>query len=221
MRSRSLFSVSVLVAGLAMGAAPAVAVSPPAFDVLCDSVAGSAYCHPAHPGGRVLTYSELRTRINTFGAGRMSVMLVSGETRLGRNFELLDTALRVGRDTIPLRETRYIFMRASWPQWSSVASLAAGGTLLFGGVGLVVDGVQWMAGGDADLVSAMRGSIVGAALFGGLGLWLARDEVRVVVQAGKKPETVDAPPMYEHRAFPVASTGFPSASHAATVKSAW
>ena len=220
MTARAL-AVFVLFSGILAGAAHAAGSSEP-YDVLCDTVAGTAYCHPGHPGhpsGKRLTYPELRARVNTFGAGRMAVLLVSGETRSARRFAALDTSLRIGADIIPLRDIRFVYLRSSWPEWSTVASLATGGALLFGGFGMVIDGVQWMAGGDADLVSTWRGALVGAALFGGLGLWLARDEARILVQPGAAAETVGIPPMYEHLARPVAS-GTPSASQSVTAKSA-
>lgn len=192
-----------------------------AYDVLCDTVAGTAYCHPAHPQGKVWSYAELRKRVDGFGAGRMSVVLASGETRFGRDFGLLDSAVRFGTDTIPLHETRFLYLRSSWPQWSSVASLAAGGMLMFGGVGLVIDGVQWMAGGEADLVATSRGGLVGAILFGGLGLAFARDELGVRIQPGKSPETVSVPPT-NVPSTRVASSGIaPRATQATTTKSAW
>jgi hypothetical protein len=171
-----------------------VGMSRPPFDVLCDTAVGIRSCHPPHPGGAVLGYGEMRDKLDRFGAGTIYVQLISGESRSSRHFAAREGALVVGGEILAFDEIRYFIVKATWPEWRTVGNLAAGGAIFFGGFGLIVDGLQWVGGGKADVGATLTGGIIGAALFGGLGILLARDRYEVMIQEGRDQRMVLSDP---------------------------
>jgi|GEM_PF-4970663 len=163
----------------------------PRFDVLCDASVEVYSCHPAHPQGDVLKFDELKSKLNGFGAGTIRVSLENGETLTSRTFKALDGVILVGDATVRPRTINSLSLRSSWPQWGSVASLAAGGAMFFGGIGLVIDGVQWIGGGHGDLGATGRGAVAGAVIFGGLGVLFARETYTVMINEGVQQRTVE------------------------------
>jgi hypothetical protein len=71
--------------------------------------------------------------------------------------------------------------------------MAAGGAMFFGGVGLIIDGLQWVGGSGGDLGATWTGAVVGAGLFGGLGIIAARERYVVMIQEGLEQRIVNAP----------------------------
>jgi hypothetical protein len=188
MSFRRIFILALLF-GLAFPGTSA-SMSRPSFDVLCDTAVGIRSCHPPHPSGSVLGYGEMRDKLDRFGAGTIYVQLTSGESRSSRKFAARDGALMVGEETLAFDEIRYFIVKATWPEWRTVGNLAAGGAILFGSFGLIVDGIQWVGGGKADVGATLTGGIIGAALFGGLGILLARDRFEVMIQEGRDQRMV-------------------------------
>lgn len=97
----------------------------------------------------------------------------------------------VGDATVRPRDIKSLSLRSSWPQWRSVVSMAVGGAMAFGTVGLVIDGVQWIGGGNGDLGATGRGALAGAVIFGGLGVLFARETYTVLVREGVAQRTVE------------------------------
>lgn len=161
------------------------------FDVLCDSKVEVYSCHPPHPYGSVLNFEELRARLGGFGAATIVVKMRSGKTLTSHQFRTTEAALLLSGDTLLPRDIRTVYVKATWPAWRSVASMALGGAVLFGGFGLVIDGVQWVSGSGGDLGATGRGSLVGAALFGGMGILWARETYTVLIQEGLEQRLVD------------------------------
>jgi hypothetical protein len=171
------------------------------FDVLCDPRVEVYTCHPAHPQGRVLTFDELRTMLNHFGAGTISVALMSGANLSSRHFSAMESTLLVGGDTLQPKDIRFLRVTATWPNWPVVAQLALGGAMLFGGVGLVIDGLQWVGGGGGDLGAAWTGALVGTGVLGGLGILAAHKRLDVMIHEGIDQRRVLLPPIRSDEAL--------------------
>lgn len=181
---------------LAVQGAAVQDVPGPVYDVLCDAAVNVHSCHPAHPYGRILDFGALERRLNGFPAATMTATLVSGRTLSSRRFKVIEQVIIIGRDTLSPREINRLALRSTWPQWSTVADLAAGGALMFGGVGLIIDGLQWVGGSGGDLGATGTGALVGAGLFGGLGILFAREHYHVLIQEGWELRVVKGAPAH-------------------------
>ncbi len=166
----------------------------PVYDVLCDATVEVYSCHPAHPYGRVLDFTELERTLNRFPAARISATLVSGTTLTSRRFKVRDNVLLIGGDTVRPKEIDALALRTTWPRWRTVTDLAVGGALMFGSVGLVIDGLQWVSGSGGDLGATGTGALVGAGLFGGLGILFVREHYHVLIQEGWEQRVVKGAP---------------------------
>jgi hypothetical protein len=140
----------------------------------------------------------------------MIVFLTNGKRLESSRFSTTEQNFVVGRDTLSPTEIRYIRFKSTWPEWSTVGNLAVGGAVTFGTLGLLVDGVQGVSGSGWDLGATGTGSLVGAALFGGLGIWLARERYEVLIREGVEERTVgtDMPfrPVHDESGGPVFAT---------------
>lgn len=166
----------------------------PVFDVLCDARVEVYSCHPPHPQGDVLTLEELGARLNRFGTGKIAVTLLSGDVVTSRKFVVRGDFVVVGGDSVRPRDIRHAYVRGTWPEWGTVAGLALGGAMSLGTVGLIVDGVQWIGGAGGDFGATGGGVLLGAGLFGGLGILFARETYAVMVQEGWEQRVVEGAP---------------------------
>lgn len=166
------------------------------YDVLCDARVEVYSCHPPHPAGAVLTLEEWGARLRRLPSGTITVTLLSGEVLASRKFTVRGDVLLVGGDSLRPRDIRQAQVRATWPDWSTVGSLALGGAMFVGSVGLIVDGVQWVGGAGGDLGATGGGALLGAGLFGGLGILFARETYTVMIREGWEQRVVGAPPRH-------------------------
>jgi hypothetical protein len=168
------------------------------YDVLCDADVEVYSCHAPHPSGLVVDYSELSRKLNYFGAAAITVKLISDETITSGRFKAAGKVLIIENDTIHPKDVRYLIVQARWPQWGTVAQMAAGGAMFFGGVGLIIDGLQWVGGSGGDLGATWTGAVVGGALFGGLGIIAARERYVVMIQEGLDQRIVESLKPWEY-----------------------
>ena len=172
------------------GALSGHAMTPPPYDVLCDSTVGIRACHHADPRGKTIDFPMLRAKLNGLGAGTLFVSLTNGGSLESSRFSAIGNTIVVGRDTLDPREIRSLFYRGSWPEWRGVATITLLGAYMFGFCGAVVDGAQGVSGSGWDLGATSTGALVGAAVFGGLGLWFARERYEVMIQEGVEQRVV-------------------------------
>lgn len=179
---------------LALWVFPGAVSAQEPYDVLCDARVEVYSCHPPHPRGETLTLEELGARLHAFGAGTIVVKLRSGDVYTSRTYKVHGDVLVVGGDSLRPKDILHARVKATWPEWSTVAGLALGGATFLGSVGLIVDGVQWIGGAGGDLGATGGGALLGAGLFGGLGILLARETYTVLVQEGWEQRVVEGAP---------------------------
>jgi hypothetical protein len=121
----------------------------------------------------------------------MTVSLTNGDSLQSSRFSTTARKFVFGNDTLSPTEIRSIRFKSTWPEWSTVGNLAVGGAVTFGTIGLIIDGIQGVGGSGWNLGATSTGGLLGAAIFGGLGIWLARERYEVLIREGVEDRTVE------------------------------